>query len=112
MSIDWHLCERDFFHDLPLEREDFLLLAKKRSILKRMYLFREGVPASTCFYLRESYVKIIRSSPSGREPIYFLRRTGEFFGLAEVLDGEERRASAQAIMQCTVFDIGVWTSTS
>jgi CRP/FNR family cyclic AMP-dependent transcriptional regulator len=42
----------------------------------------------------------------GKEPIFFLRRRGEFFGLAEVIESKPRKANAQAITPCILYEIG------
>ncbi len=105
MEIHWHLSEGDFFEGLPEEKQEFVSLARKRIIPKNAFVFSVGEPGGSAFYLDSGYVKIFRTSPLGKEPIVFIRRPGELFGLAEVMSGGERKCHAQALALSQVYEI-------
>lgn len=65
----------------------------------------EGDPGDSCFLLDKGLVKIFRTSVTGKEPIFFLRRAGELFGLAEVMEGAPRKCNAQALRSSVVYSI-------
>ena len=106
MEIHWHLSEGDFFEGLPEQKQEFLSVARKRIIPKKAFVFSMGEPGGSAFYLERGYVKIFRTNPLGKEPIIFIRRPGELFGLAEVMSGGERKCHAQAITLSQVYEIG------
>jgi len=106
VQIHWHLNENEFFDGLPEEKKLFLALSVRHEFRKRDFIFLEGDPGDVCFWLERGLVKIFRSSLAGKEPTFFLRRAGEMFGLAEVMDGNPRKCNAQALSSCTVFSIG------
>jgi CRP/FNR family transcriptional regulator len=105
MQLQWHLGEDDFFRDLPLEKQEFLSLSVRRPLKKNAPIFAEDEPANSCFYLEEGSVKISRITFWGKEPIIFVRKAGELFGLAEVIHGKERKCNAQAISSCILHEI-------
>ena len=106
MATSWHLRESDFFDGLAEEKKAFLSLARRRELKKNDMVFFEDAPGNSCFYLESGLIKIFKISPEGKEPIFFLRRKGEFFGLAEVMEGKHRKANAQAITPAVLFEIG------
>jgi CRP/FNR family transcriptional regulator, cyclic AMP receptor protein len=106
MQQHWHLGESDFFDGLPAERETFMSLARRRDLAKNDIVFFEEDPGNSCFYLETGLIKIFRIAPSGKEPIFFMRRAGEFFGLAEVMDSAVRKANAQALAPSILYEIG------
>lgn len=105
MSTHWHLGIGDFFADLPREREAFLEKANTREIPRNEIIFFEGDSGHSCFYLEGGLIKIFRITMSGKESIFFLRRSGELFGLAEVMDSSDRKANAQALSPCLLHEM-------
>ena len=105
METHWHLRENDFFGDLPVEKEKFLTLATRRSLKKNEFIFYEEDPGESCFYLEKGAVKIFRVTALGKEPIFFVRKAGEMFGLAEVIDAKERKCNAQALTSSVLHEI-------
>ncbi|MDF1593124.1 MAG: Crp/Fnr family transcriptional regulator [Desulfobacterales bacterium] len=105
METHWHLYEKDFFWDLPVEKEKFLSLSTKRSLKKNEFVFFEEDPGESCFYLEKGTVKIFRVTALGKEPIFFVRKAGEMFGLAEVIDAKERKCNAQALTPSVLYEI-------
>lgn len=104
-KAQWHLRENDFFRGLPDEKKEFISLSKQIYVTKNEFIFHEGDEGNSCYYLEAGAVKILRHSGVGKEPILMIRKPGEMFGLAEVIEGRERKASAQAIMPCLLRKI-------
>ncbi len=102
---NWHLSERDFFSGLVTEKEEFVSLSKKRIIPKNQFIFFEDDPGDTAFYIEQGEIKVFRISPFGKSSIVFIRFPGEIFGLAEVIGGNNRACSAQAMTRCTLYEI-------
>lgn len=102
----WHLGGEDFFQGLLRERRAFVALARRRELEKNDIVFFEEDPSASCYYLQTGLIKIFRITSSGKEPIFFLRRSGEMLGLAEVLGGEPRKANAQALAPSVLYEIG------
>jgi CRP-like cAMP-binding protein len=105
MGKHWHLGEDDFFKDLQNERKEFLAIARRRVLQKKDIVFFEEDSGDSCYYLESGLIKIFQIAPSGKEPIFFLRRSGELFGLAEVMEGERRKANAQALSPCIIHEV-------
>jgi CRP/FNR family transcriptional regulator, cyclic AMP receptor protein len=105
MDPFWHLGAEDFFTGLEAERAAFLALGRRRELNKFDPIFAEGEPGRSCYYLERGLVRIFGLSRRGREPIFFLRRSGEVFGLAEVLDSQPRRAAAQALLPGVLHEV-------
>lgn len=103
MGRQWHLGEEDFFDGLEEEKKAFVALSRRKVLQKKDIVFFEEEQGDSCFYLEKGLIKIFQISSSGKEPIFFLRRSGDLFGLAEVMDGERRKANAQALSPCTIY---------
>ena len=104
-AYDWHLSENDFFNGLSVEKESFMSLAKRREFKKKAIIFFEEDPGQSCFYVESGIIQIFKTTLEGKEPIFFLRKQGELFGLAEVIDTKARKATAQAISPCVLWEI-------
>lgn len=105
MELPWHLSETDFFDGLSEEKRDFLSLSKKRPVKKNEIIFFAEDPGSAAFYLKSGEVRIFRISSLGKECIVFVRRSGEMFGLAEVMSENKRKCTAQALTDCLLYEI-------
>ncbi|MBI5248629.1 MAG: Crp/Fnr family transcriptional regulator [Desulfomonile tiedjei] len=101
----WHLSEQDFFLGLPNEKLAFLSLAVKREVKKNSIIFAEGDRGDYCYYLETGSVKVFRATMVGKEPIFWVRKPGDLFGLAEVIDGKERICTAQTLSPCFIYEI-------
>ena len=93
----WYLHGEDFFAGLEEEKRLFLQKASHRRFQKNDIVFFEGDPGDACFYIASGLVRIFSIHDSGKEPVFFLRRAGELFGISEVLGGYPRKANAQAM---------------
>lgn len=101
----WHLQGEDFFTGLAPERELFLQRAIKLRLQKNDIIFNEAAPGDSCFYIASGLVRIFSTHGSGKEPVFFLRHSGEFFGISEVLEGYPRKANAQALTPAELYRI-------
>lgn len=102
----WHLAEDDFFENLPsTAKADFMARAARREITKKQFLFFEDDPGDTCYYIEFGAIRIFRFSSMGKEAIMFIRKQGEIFGLAEVIDCQKRKCNAQAVTQSVIHII-------
>lgn len=105
MAEAWHWRERDFFEGLPREKAAFLAKARRRELRKGEFVFHVGDKGASCYYLEQGTSRIFRTTAEGKEPMVFLRKAGEMFGLAEVMTGAPRKANAQAISQAVIHEI-------
>ncbi len=105
MDMDWHLIKGGFFDGLEREFQAFRECSTRRQVKKNEIIFFENDACTRSFYLDEGSVKIFRVSLHGKEPTFFIRSPGEMFGLAEVVGGEQRKCSAQALGNCVLMDI-------
>lgn len=104
--FNWHIGSSNFFDGLQTEKSLFIEIADKRTFAKGEMIFFENDSGDTCFYLEQGIVKIFRIAFSGKEPTFFLRRYGDFFGLAEIIESRPRKASAQTLTDCLLYEIG------
>ena len=103
MQTQWHLRNKDFFQDMGEARERFFQAASRIALDKNSIVFFEGDPGGACYYIASGIVRIFSLTGSGKEPIFFLRRRGEFFGLSEVLDDVPRKANAQTLAPVVLY---------
>ncbi|MBT4286234.1 MAG: Crp/Fnr family transcriptional regulator [Deltaproteobacteria bacterium] len=103
---DWHLYENDFFSGLVTEKNSFMSLAKKQNYKKKSILFLKDELGNSCFYVQEGIIKIYNSTVEGKEPIFFLRKKGDMFGIADLVNSEVRKANAETLTSTTVWKLG------
>lgn len=95
--------ERDFFDGLEEQRRLFLSRAARRMARKDEIIFFEGDRGDACFYIASGLVRIFSVAQSSKEPIFFVRRPGDMFGLSEVLSRRPRQAGAQALVPTELY---------
>ena len=105
MQSNWHLGGSDLFDGASVEKKEFMALAIRKDIGKDHILFFENDPGNSCFYLEKGIIRIFKTTWEGKEPIFFLRRQGEIFGLAEVIGANPRKANAQTITPSVLYEI-------
>lgn len=105
MENQWYWKNKDFFEAFDAQKEKFLRVSQKMEIDKNTMIFFEEDLGDCCFYLSKGLVRIFSVSDSGKEPIFFLRRQGDLFGLSEVLGNVPRKANAQALTSCELYKI-------
>lgn len=101
----WHLGVDEFFTGLEQEKRAFLAHSRRRALPKFSAVFAQDEPSRSCYYLEKGLVRIYGVSSQGKEPIFFMRRAGEMFGLAEVLEAPLRRAGAQTLMASVLHEM-------
>ncbi|PKN06716.1 MAG: Crp/Fnr family transcriptional regulator [Deltaproteobacteria bacterium HGW-Deltaproteobacteria-8] len=101
----WHLGVEDFFTGLEQEKRTFLARSRRKALPKFAAVFDQGEPSRSCYYLEKGLVRIYGVSSQGKEPIFFMRRAGEMFGLAEVLESPLRRAGAQTLTASVLHEM-------
>jgi CRP/FNR family transcriptional regulator, cyclic AMP receptor protein len=69
------------------------------------YIFRQGQPADSLFYLRRGKVKLAVMSRQGKEAIVAILSAGEFFGEGCLAGQASRMATAIAMTECALDKI-------
>ncbi len=69
------------------------------------YIFRQGQPADSLFYLRRGKVKLVVASPQDKEAIVAVLGSGEFFGEGCLAGQPLRMATAVAMTDCILDKI-------
>lgn len=105
LENQWYWKNNDFFEGLDNEKKKFLNVSQKFDIDKNTMIFFEDDAGACCFYLVKGLVRIFSVADSGKEPVFFLRRQGDLFGLSEVLGNVPRKANAQALTHCVMYKI-------
>lgn len=105
MDTRWHLQGTDFFAGLAREKALFLQKAVPMRLQKNDTVFTEAAPGDHCFYIASGLVRIFSTDGSGKEPVFFLRHSGELFGISEVLEGYPRKANAQCVAPTALYSI-------
>lgn len=70
---------------------------------KNEVIFREDDECHEVYFVQAGLVKISQSAQEGQGITLFLRKTGEAFGLAEVLAGQRRQRYARCILDSQVL---------
>lgn len=99
------LQKMSFFEGLEEERSLFFSKAIRHELKEGSSLFSRNEQVTNCYYLEKGLVKIYDVTESGKEPIFFLRRTGEMFGLAEIFSGDKRMINAQVLVSSVVYSM-------
>jgi CRP-like cAMP-binding protein len=93
----------------PVDWESFLaVLARGKTVIEygaNRYIFRQGQPANSLFYLRRGKIKLTVTSEEGKEAIVAILGPGEFFGEGCLAGQQLRMSTAIAITDCTLFRI-------
>lgn len=74
--------------------------ASTRSVPARSTVFEKGACGNEMFAIYQGKVKISTLSAEGKEVIFALLESGDFFGETAILDGQPRSASCTAIEDC------------
>src|ERR671937_3037557 len=95
------LAQVDLFWALtPEELESLHTRARRRRSPKGTVIFVEGDPGTSLYVIETGHVKIVLTSPEGKELVLAVRGPGEFFGDMALLDGQPRSADAIAAEDC------------
>jgi CRP-like cAMP-binding protein len=100
------LAGSELFSSLSPEALDELALhAVIRTIPEKEVLFTKGAPGSELFAILQGRVKISSFSEDGKEMIFTILESGDFFGETALLDGQNRSATCTAIEYCQLVVI-------
>ena len=77
--------------------------AVMRSACDKEVIFEKGDPGDELFALVHGRVKISASSENGKEVIFAILESGDFFGETALLDGKPRCAGCVAIEDCQLL---------
>lgn len=89
----------------PDVRRAFLELGAHRVYRPRSILFHQGDPSRHVVLLLDGWVKITSTSRSGEEALLALRGPGDVLGELAAIDGANRSASAQVLLQVSAVVI-------
>lgn len=76
-----------------------------RSFPQKAVIFEKGTPGNEMFAILNGRVKIAVTSPDGREAVFAILESGDFFGETSLLDGRPRSATCTAIEPCQMMVI-------
>jgi CRP-like cAMP-binding protein len=87
----------------PDELERLAAGARRRPYPKGAVLFVEGDPGTSLYVVEAGRVRIVLTTPQGKELLFAVRGPGEFFGDMALLDGAPRSADAIAAEDCRLL---------
>ncbi|MBI4289709.1 MAG: Crp/Fnr family transcriptional regulator [Chloroflexi bacterium] len=87
------------------------LVALSNALQKRRYpkgdvIFHQDDPGSTMYIIIEGVVKIVVTSPDGKQHTLAILSRGAFFGEMSLLDAQPRSADAVALETCQLLTLG------
>jgi CRP-like cAMP-binding protein len=98
------LAQVELFAGLTAEElEGLLARMRRRHYPKGTVLFLTGDPGTALYVVEAGRVKMVLTSPAGRELVVAVRGPGEFFGDMALLDGEPRSADAVVAEDCRLL---------
>lgn len=79
--------------------------SKPTEYLRNQVIFAQGSAADWVFYIEKGKVKLVVSSPSGKEAVIGICGPGEFVGESCLADQSVRTSTALALSDCSVLPI-------
>jgi len=70
---------------------------------KNSFIYMRGDPAYSSFYIESGFLKVCGFTDLGQEMTFYIRKKGEFFGVAEIILNERRQSSAQCLSDCQIW---------
>lgn len=105
--IEELLRENPFYRRLSSEERARLgSVTHTRFYGKGASIFREGDPADAFFSIAQGRAKVFKTSPSGKDLILHIFRSGDPLGAVAVYEGVPYPASAEALEDTTCLRIG------
>lgn len=80
-------------------------ISQTREIKKKQYVFRAGDDDPQVHILKHGRVKVVQSSPLGKDVLLWFCLPGEVFGLSETFEGQIRKVSAQTLEPSEVMSV-------
>lgn len=94
------------FADFPCEAlMELASVSVLRSYAEKTVIFEKGMPGNEMFAILQGRIKISAQSADGKEIIFTILESGDFFGEASLLDGNPRSATCTAIEPCEMVVI-------
>jgi Cyclic nucleotide-binding domain len=87
----------------PSDLDGLLLHARVEHYPAGREIFAKGSPGRSMMAILSGGVRISTLSPTGREIVLTILKTGEVFGEIALIDGEDRTADATAITDCDLL---------
>jgi len=107
------LAGSELFSSLSTEAlNELALKAEIRTIPENEIIFKKGTTGNEMFAILHGRVKISSFTEDGKEMIFAILESGNFFGETALLDGENRSATCTAIEDCQMVVIKRNTFTS
>jgi CRP-like cAMP-binding protein len=85
------------------ERQGLAACLRRRHYAKGQIIFVQGDPGTTLYLIESGRVKIVLTSPEGKERVLAILGPHDFFGELALLDGEPRSADAVAQEACQLW---------
>jgi CRP/FNR family cyclic AMP-dependent transcriptional regulator len=105
-AISRLLAGSELFSSLSTDAlNDLALHAVIRAIPEKEVIFAKGAPGTDLFAILQGRVKISSFSEDGKEIIFTILESGNFFGETALLDGQNRSATCTAIEDCQMVVI-------
>ena len=106
LAISRLLAGSELFSSLSTDALNELALhAEVRTIPEKEVIFVKGASGSELFAILNGRVKISSFSEDGKEIIFTILESGNFFGETALLDGQPRSATCTAIEDCQMVVI-------
>ncbi len=100
------LAGSELFSSLSTEAlNELAVQAEIRTFHENEVIFEKGTPGNEMFAILNGRVKISSFSEEGKEMIFAILESGNFFGETALLDGESRSATCTAIEGCQMVVI-------
>ena len=105
-QISQLLAGSELFSSLPANAlSELALYAEIRAIHENEVIFEKGTLGNEMFAILHGRVKISSFSDEGKEMIFAILESGNFFGETALLDGQSRSATCTAIEECQMIVI-------
>ena len=82
----------------PQVIDKILEMGTATKLRRGQYVFREGDPGDHVYLVRRGRVKIVITTPTGRELVLAMKQAGQLVGEFAALDGRPRSASAMVLI--------------
>lgn len=97
----------DFFQHMDKEKKIFIDVAALRNVKKNDYIYMEGEPSNSIFYIDKGSVRLSRIDVNGREMSYAINSAGALIGISASLYGKRRLTNARALTDCRIYEMGM-----
>jgi CRP-like cAMP-binding protein len=98
------LAKHGLFAELsPTDLRDLSACLRRRRCAKGQIIFAQGDPGTSLYVVEAGQVKVVLTSPDGKELVLNVFGSGDIFGEMALLDGEPRSADAVAQEDCLLL---------